>query len=308
MDNLLSFNDFVLFEDENKTEDKKNLFDMNNKLVFRTIKDLRSLTINKNQYTFFCVGSGMEAYAKNVAEKNKEYGDVLSKIASKKDKTLVFTDEGIYIVSEAVFNGIVSLTSSIFSYLNEGSITAGVSVGYTFNRMNIYFNNKGAEPFNNMKEDPSGLFKKVMKELYTLADSSPKASEAVSILTVAAYKSSPTSFKTIPNFLDDCIYKTAKDLNLKSVKVGQNIEDFYKVCSNTLDNLKVPIVKTIEDGMEKLSNIIDKGIRKSTIFGARLNKDSADALKAAQDRIAPTGKIIADKSKHIWNSVFKKNN
>ena len=75
---------------------------------------------------------------------------------------------------------------------------------------------------------------------------------------------------------------------------------------NTLDNLKVPINKTIDDGMEKMTQMIDKGIRKGNVFGARLKKDTQDALKTVQDRLAPTGKAIATKSRNIWDSIAGK--
>lgn len=305
MNKILDFKDFVLFENE-VAESKSKLFDIDDKLVYRTLKDVKTTTIGGREYNFLCVGSGMKSYADSVIEKNKNEGEVLLKIAEKKDKSLVFTPDGIYVVSEAVADGIMTLASSIFSYVKEGEITAGLSVIYTFSRINKYYSDKGTEAFNSMKEDPSALFKMVLRDLYKLAEASPKASEAVSVLTVGSYKAATSSFKTIPEFLSSCIYGTAKEVGLKSIKIGQNIEDFYKVCQNTLDNLKVPINKTIDDGMEKMTQMIDKGIRKGNVFGARLKKDTQDALKAVQDRIAPTGKAIATKSKNIWNSISGK--
>ncbi len=305
MKKILDFKEFSLFENE-ISDSKSNIFDFNNKLIYRTLKDIKTTTIGGREYNFLCVGSGMKTYADSVAKSNKKIGDVLLKIAEKKDKSLVFTPDGIYVVSEAVSDGLMSLTSSIFSYVKEGEITAGLSVIYTFKRINTYYTDKGEESFNNMKEDPAALFKMIIKDLYKLADKSPNASEAVSILTVGAYKASTSSFKTIPEFLNSCLYETAKELGIKSVNIGQNIEDFYKVCQNTLDNLKVPVNKTIEEGVEKMSQMIDKGIRKGRIFGARLEKETQDALKAVQDRIAPTGKAIATKSKNIWNSISGK--
>jgi hypothetical protein len=305
MNNLLSFKDFVLFEDK-ETNTTKKLFDLDNKMTYKTIKDLRTSKIGDKIYTFFCVGSGMEAYANSFIEKDKERGEALQKIANNKDKTLVFSEQGIYVVSEAVFNGLVSLSTTIFTYVPDGSITTGISITRVFKLINVYYNNKGKAPFDSMKEDPATIAKTIISDLYKLADSSPKASEAVSVLTVALYKSSPSSFKTIPNFLEDCVYNTAKDLNLKSVKVGQNIEDFYKVAQNTLDNLNIPILKNIEMGLDKMSAIVERGIRKTNIFSTKIGKEAGEALKAAQERIAPTGKAIASKSKPIWDSIFGK--
>jgi len=305
MKKILDFKDFSLFENE-IAEGKSKLFDFENKLIYRTLKDVKTTTIGGREYNFMCVGSGMKAYADSVNESNKKIGAILLKIAEKKDKSLVFTPDGIYVVSEAVADGLMTLASSIFSYVKEGEITAGLSVIYTFKRINTYYSDKGEEAFNNMKEDSAALFKMVLRDLYKLAEKSPNASEAVSILTVGAYKSATSSFKTIPEFLNSCIYGTAKDLGIKSVNIGQNIEEFYKVCQNTLDNLKVPINKTIEDGMEKMSQMIDKGIRKGRVLGARLEKEAQEAFKAVQDRIAPTGKAIATKSKNIWNSISGK--
>jgi hypothetical protein len=305
MNKILDFNNFVLFENE-ITESKSNLFDIDNKLLYRTLKDVKTTTISGREYNFMCIGSGMKAYADSINETNKKIGSVLLKIADKKDKAIVFTPDGIYVVSEAVADGLMTLASSIFSYVKEGEITAGLSVIYTFSRINKYYTDKGEEYFNNMKEDPTSLFKMVIKDLYNLAEKSPKASEAVSVLTVGSYKSSTSAFKTIPEFLSSCVYATAKEIGIKSVNIGQNIEDFYKVSQNTLDNLKVPINKTIDDGMEKMTQMIDKGIRKGNVFGARLKKDTQDALKSVQDRIAPTGKAIATKSRNIWDSIAGK--
>ncbi len=305
MKKILDFKDFSLFESE-ISEAKSSLFDFEDNLVYQTIKDLRTTTISGKEYTFICVGSGMETYAKSISEKNKKAGEIVSKMAAHKDKVLAFSSDGIYIISEAVCNGIMSLSSSIFSYVKEGEITAGISVVYILKKINTYYKDKGEEPFNNMKEDSASFFKLVISDLYKLAEKSPKASEAISVLVVGCYKSSTSSFKTIPNFLEDCVYKTAKEAGIRSVNIGQGIEDFYKVAQNTLNNLSVPINKTIEEGVEKLSEVIERGIRKGGIFATRLKKESGDALKKLQDRIAPTGKAIIAKSKPIWDSIAGK--
>lgn len=305
MEKILDFKDFYLFEKE-ISESKSGIFDLENKLVYQSIKDLRTTTINGKEYTFICIGSGMESYAKSTIEKDKQISEILLKMSSHKDKVLAFCNDGIYIISEAVCNGIMSLSSSIFSYVKDGSITVGVSVEYILKKINTYYKDRGDEPFNNMKDNPSEFFKLVIRDLYKLAETSPKASEAISVLVVGSYKSSTSSFKTIPNFLDACIYKEAKDSGVRSVNVGQNIEDFYKVAQNTLNNLNIPINKTIEEGTEKLSDIIEKGIRKSGIFASRLKKESGEALKSLQNRIAPSGKSILSKSKPIWDSIAGK--
>lgn len=305
MKKILDFKEFSLFENE-ISDAKSSLFDFENKLVYQTLKDLRTTTISGKEYTFICVGSGMDSYAKSISKKDEKLGETISKMAEHKDKVLAFCSEGIYIISEAVCNGIISLSSSIFSYVKDGSITAGISVVYILKKINSYYKNHGREPFDNMKDDPSGFFKLVIGDLYKLAESSPKASEAVSVLVVGSYKSSTSSFKTISDFLDDCVYKTAKDLGIRSVNIGQGIDDFYRVAQNTLNNLGVPINKTIEEGIEKLSEIIEKGIRKSGTFANRLKKESGDSLRKLQDRIAPAGKAIILKSKPIWDSIAGK--
>lgn len=305
MRNILPFKDFLLLEGE-ENSNKSSLFDLDNKLVYQTLKDIRTATINGKEYTFMCIGSGMAGYAESVSKQNENLGKILSKIAENKDKVLVFSPDGIYVISEAVSNGIMSLAFSIFSYVKEMSITAGSSIVYGFKRINSYFEKNGESPFNQMKQDPTGIFNTILTDLYKLAEDSSKASEAISVLVVGGYKSSTSSFKTIPNFLENCLYKVAKDLGIRSVNVGQNIEDFYKVAQNTLNNLGVPITKTIDSGLEKLSSMVEKGIRKSEIFATRLKKESAEALKSAQDRIAPTGKMIVSKSKPVWDSIFGK--
>jgi hypothetical protein len=305
MEKILDFKEFSLFESE-VSDSKSKIFDLENSLSYQTIKDLRTLTINGKEFTFICIGSGMSTYAESVSKEDKKIGDVISKMADKKDKVLAFTPEGIYVISEATSNGIMTLASSIFSYVKEGSITAGISVVYTFKRINAYYTNKGEAPFNNMKENSSELFNTIIKDLYKLAESSPKASEAISVLVVGAYKASTSSFKTLPDFLNKSIYDPAKEVGLRSVNIGQNIEEFYKVAQNTLDNLNIPINKTIEEGVEKLSSYIEKGVRKGEIFATRLRKESGEALRKLQSRIAPTAKIILSKSKPIWDSISGK--
>ena len=299
--NILSFNDFSLLEKENNSSEKS-LLDFNNSLVFQTIKDIRNANINGKEYTFFCIGSGMKSY-----EESTKYGkDALIKMAENKDKVLVFSPDGIYVISEAVFNGLISLASCVFPYLKSGDISIGASIISGFNRINKYYKENGSEYFNQINDSPAGLCKIIISDLFQLAGKYPKTSEAISLIVVGCYNSATSSFKTIPNFLEDCVYGTAKELNIQSVKYGENIETFHKIAENTLRNLNTPITKLVEKGLETIASNIDSGISKYNKDNLGINSQAYKALESAQNRIAPSGEVIVSKSRPIWDSIFAK--
>jgi hypothetical protein len=298
--NILSFRDFLL-EKEN-TSPNKSLLDFNNSLVFQTIKDIRTATIGGKEYTFYCVGSGMKSYAES-SEQNKE---TLNKIAERKDQVLVFAPDGIHVITEAVFNGLISLASCVYPYVKEGSISIGAGIISGFKKINEYYKQNGESSFDQMKEEPTTLCKIIITDLYKLLNVSPKASEGISLIVVGAYNSVSSSFKTVPNFLQECVYSPAKELNIQSVKYGENIDTFHKVAENTLRNLSIPITKLVESGLEKIASSIEKGIHKYNKENLDINKQAYDALESAQKRIAPSGKVIISKSRPIWDSIFSK--
>ena len=299
--NILSFNDFSLLEKENNSSEKS-LLDFNNSLVFQTIKDIRNANINGKEYTFFCIGSGMKSY-----EESTKYGkDALIKMAENKDKVLVFSPDGIYVISEAVFNGLISLASCVFPYLKSGDISIGASIISGFNRINKYYKENGFKSFNQINDSPAGLCKIIISDLFQLAGKYPKTSEAISLIVVGCYNSATSSFKTIPNFLEDCVYGTAKELNIQSVKYGENIETFHKIAENTLRNLNTPITKLVEKGLETIASNIDSGISKYNKDNLGINSQAYKALESAQNRIAPSGEVIVSKSRPIWDSIFAK--
>ena len=298
--NILSFRDF-LFEKEN-TSSNKSLLDFNNSLVFQTIKDIRTAKIGDKEYTFYCVGSGMKSYAES-SEQNKES---LNRIAERKDQVLVFAPDGIHVITEAVFNGLISLASCVYPYVKEDSISIGAGIISGFKRINNYYNNNDKSSFDQMKEEPASLCKTIITDLYKLLNGSQKASEGISLIVVGAYNSTSSSFKTVPNFLQECVYSPAKELNIQSVKYGENIDTFHKVAENILRNLRIPITKLVENGLEKISSSIEKGIHKYNKENLDINKQAYDALESAQKRIAPSGKVIISKSRPIWDSIFSK--
>ena len=299
--NILSFNDFSLLEKENNSSEKS-LLDFNNSLVFQTIKDIRNANINGKEYTFFCIGSGMKSY-----EESTKYGkDALIKMAENKDKVLVFSPDGIYVISEAVFNGLISLASCVFPYVKSGDISIGASIISGFNRINKYYKENGFKSFNQINDSPAGLCKIIISDLFQLAGKYPKTSEAISLIVVGCYNSATSSFKTIPNFLEDCVYGTAKELNIQSVKYGENIETFHKIAENTLRNLNTPITKLVEKGLETIASNIDSGISKYNKDNLGINSQAYKALESAQNRIAPSGEVIVSKSRPIWDSIFAK--
>lgn len=302
MERILDFKNFVLFEG-NFSSSKSDLFDLNNKLVYRAIKDIRTATIGGKEYTFLCVGSGMKTYLKSLSNPGEEKEKVISKISEMQDKVLAFTPNGIYVITEAVTNGIITLASSIFSYVKEGNIKIGVSVIESLKKIDTYYKENGETPFNDIKDDSAEFSRRVITDLYKLSGTSSKTSEVISILVVGSYQASTSSFKTIPDFLNSCVYDTAKELNIRSVNIGQGIEDFYRVAKNTLNNLGVPINKTINNGIERITDIIKDELKKDYQEASKiLDKESYTSMKKTQNRIFSDGNTLISKSKPIWDS------
>lgn len=300
MRRILNFNAFRINEEKS---DKK-LFDLDNPLTYQTIKDLRSARINGKGYVFLCVGSGMKTYAEEVSKNNKDLGEILESISLNKDKVLVFSLDGIYVISEAVYNGIIALASSIFPYIKEGLVEVDPSVFSNLEKINVYYEEKGKDPFFDLLKKPAGFFKKIMNDLYTLAMDSPKASEALSVLVVGAYKSSTSSFKTIKDFQRRCIYEPAESLEITTLNLGRDVEDLYKVAQNTLNNLEFPIARKIEQGGEALSELMDKEIKYTKRIAKTINSEASEYLLKTQERIAPNGEFVIGKNKPVWDYIF----
>jgi hypothetical protein len=300
MRKILNFSNFRI--NEEKSEQK--LFDLDNPLAYQTIKDLRSARIDGKGYVFLCVGSGMNAYASDIAKNDRDLGEILDAIALNKDKVLVFSLDGIYVISEAVYNGIIALATSIFPYIKEGSVEIDPSVYSNLEKINVYYEEKGKDPFFDLQKKPAGFFKKIINDLYSLAMDSPKASEALSVLVVGAYKASTSSFKTIKDFERRCIYEPAEDLEITTLNLGRDVEDLYKVAQNTLNNLEFPISRKIEKGGEELSEIMDKEVKYTKRIAKTINQDAAEYLIKTQERIAPNGEFVISKNKPVWDYVF----
>jgi hypothetical protein len=300
MRKILNFSNFRI--NEEKSEQK--LFDLDNPLTYQTIKDLRSARIDGKGYVFLCVGSGMNAYASDIAKKDRDLGGILDAIALNKDKVLVFSLDGIYVISEAVYNGIIALATSIFPYIKEGAVEVDPSVYSNLEKINVYYEEKGKDPFFDLQKKPAGFFKKIIKGLYSLAMDSSKASEALSVLVVGAYKASTSSFKTIKDFERRCIYEPAEDLEITTLNLGRDVEDLYKVAQNTLNNLEFPISRKIEKGGEELSEIMDKEVKYTKRIAKTINQDAAEYLLKTQERIAPNGEFVISKNKPVWDYVF----
>jgi len=300
MRKILNFSNFRI--NEEKSEQK--LFDLDNPLAYQTIKDLRSARIGGKGYVFLCVGSGMNAYASDIAKNDRDLGEILDAIALNKDKVLVFSLDGIYVISEAVYNGIIALATSIFPYIKEGSVEIDPSVYSNLEKINVYYEEKGKDPFFDLQKKPAGFFKKIIKGLYSLAMDSSKASEALSVLVVGAYKASTSSFKTIKDFERRCIYEPAEDLEITTLNLGRDVEDLYKVAQNTLNNLEFPISRKIEKGGEELSEIMDKEVKYTKRIAKTINQDAAEYLLKTQERIAPNGEFVISKNKPVWDYVF----
>jgi len=283
---------------------KGGLFDFNDKNTYNAVKNAKTAVIQGAKYTFITIGQGMKAYADAHVKAAKATGQALLNLAKFTGKVVIFTAAGLYVVNEAIANGLISLATSIFGYAKKGAIMIGNTIATAFKNANDYFKKLGKAVFNTIKNDALAVAKAFMNVLYKVANSASQAAQAVCTLTIAAYKIAKTAFKSINNFLESCVYGAAKGINNLAIKVGKGVSDFYNASVNIFKSAKDAIVKTTKAGFNAAVNTVKKGINKTIEVANKIKTGVGNTLKNAQNKIAKTGQEILSHGKAIWNALW----
>ena len=280
------------------------LFDVNDKNVYNAVKNVKTAVIQGAQYTFLTIGAGIKAYADAQVKAAKATGQALLNLAKFAGKVVIFTAAGLYVVTEAIASGLISLATSIFGYAKKGAIAIGSTLVTALKNANDYFKKLGKAVFNTIKNDALAVAKVFMTGLYKVANLASQAAQAVCALTVAAYKIAKTAFKTITNFAAECIYGAAKAAKTVAVKIGKGIQDFYNTSVTAFKATKDAIVKTTKAGFNAVANTVKAGVQKTVKVAAKIKTGVGNALKAAQNKIVNTGKEILSVGSAIWKGLW----
>jgi len=283
---------------------KGGLFDFNDKKTYDTVKNVKTAVIQGAQYTFMTISQGMKSYADAQKKAAIAGAEALLNLAKFVGKVVIFTAAGIYVVSEAIANGLISLATSIFGYAKKGAIAIGSTIATALKNANDYFKKLGKAVFNTIKNDALAVAKVFMTGLYKVANLATKAAEAVCVLTVAAYKIAKTVFKAITNFAAECIYGAAKAAKTIAVKIGKTVADFYNTSVSKFKAAKDAIVKITKAGAKSVADSVKKGVEKTQKVASKIKQGASNALKTAQDKIAKTGQEILSQGKAIWNAIW----
>lgn len=283
---------------------KGGLFDVNDKKVYNAVKNVKTAVIQGAKYTFLTIGSGMKAYADAHVKAAKATGQALLNLAKFTGKVVIFTAAGLYVVTEAVANGLISVATSIFGYAKKGALAIGSTIVTALKNANDYFKKLGKAVFNTIKNDAVAVGKAFMTGLYKVANLATKSAEAISALTVSAYKIAKTAFKGVANFASECIYGAAKSAKTLAVKIGKGIKDFYNSSVKVFKAAKDSIVKTTKAGFNSVANTIKSGVQKTVNVANKIKTGVGNALKTAQNKIVNTGKEILSIGSAIWKGLW----
>lgn len=298
------FNDEVYEAAPTGNTVKGGLFDLNDKKVYDSVKNVKTAVVNGAKYTFLTIGQGMKAYADAHVKAAKATGQALLDLAKFTGKVVIFTAAGLYVVTEAVANGLIGLATSVVGYAKKGLIGIGSTIASALKNANDYFKKLGKAVFSSIKNDAEAVAKGFMKGLYAIANTATKAKEALSTLTYAAYKISKTAFKSIANFATSCIYGVAKAVGVVALKIGKGISDFYNGAVSVVKSAKDSIVKTTKAGVNWVTDTVKKGLAKTAQVASKIKSGVVSTFKAAQNKIANTGKEILSVGKSIWNALW----
>ncbi|NBU97746.1 MAG: hypothetical protein EBS19_05945, partial [Spirochaetia bacterium] len=301
---MLSLFNWSLYEGGGNTV-KGGLFDFNDKKTYQTVKNVKTAVVQGVQYTFLTIGQGMRSYADAKVKAGKTIGKALLNLAKFTGKVVVFTAAGIYVINEAIANGLVSLATSIFGYVKKGAIAIGNTIATAFKNVNDYFKKLGNAVFNTIKTDALAFAKAFMTGLYKVANLASQAVQAVCTLTVGAYRVAKTAFKGISNFTSECIYGAARAAKTVAIKIGKSVSDFYNSSVSAFKSAKDAIVKTTKAGVNAVVSTVKKGIDKTAKVVSQIKSGVGSALKTAQDKIAKTGQEILSHGRAIWKALWE---
>jgi hypothetical protein len=298
------FNDEIYEAAPSGNTVKGGLFDLNDKKVYNSVKNVKTAIVKGAKYTFLTIGQGMKAYADAQVKVAKAAGGALLNLAKFVGKVVIFTAAGLYVVTEAVANGLLGLATSVVGYVKKGVIGIGSTIASALRNANDYFKKLGTAVFSSIKNDAEAVAKGFMKGLYAVANTATKAKEALSTLTYAAYKISKTAFKSIANFATSCIYGVAKAVGVVAIKIGKGISDLYNGAVSVVKSAKDSIIKTTKAGVNWVTDTVKKGLAKTAQVASKIKSGVAATFKAAQNKIASTGREIMSVGKAIFSALW----
>jgi len=283
---------------------KGGLFDLNDATTYKAVKNVKEAVIKGTKYTFLTISAGM----KNVADKAKKASQAganfLLNCAKNVGKVIIFTAAGAYVVTEAVATGLLTAATSIVNYAAKGTIAIGAAVVNAFKSANEYFKKLGAAVFNTLKTDIKAVSKAFMSGLYSVANKCAKAAEAVSALTVAAYKSVGTAFKNVANFAKDCIYGAAQSAKVTAIKIGQKIGDLYNKAVSTAKKYKDSIVKNTKAGAQYVVNKVKGAVNTVKNVASKAKTAVVNTVKNVASKISNTAAEIGSHISAAWNAFW----
>lgn len=283
---------------------KGGLFDLNDKNTYKAVKNVKEAVIKGAKYTFLTISSGM----KQVAEKAKKAGQAganfLFNCAKNVGKVIIFTAAGAYVVSEAVVNGMLTAATSIVNYAAKGAVAIGAQIVNAFKSANDYFKKLGSAVFNTLKTDVKAVAKVFMTGLYAVANKCSKAAEAVSALTVAAYKSASSAFKSVANFAKDCIYGAANAAKVTAIKIGKKVQDLYNKAVSTAKQFKDSIVKNTKAGAQYVVNKVKGAVNTVKNVASKAKTAVVNTVKSVASAISNTASEIGSHISAAWNAFW----
>lgn len=283
---------------------KGGLFDLNDKKTYQSVKNVKEAVIKGAKYTFLTIGAGMKAYADAHIKVAKAAGNILLNLAKFTGKVAIFTAAGVYVVTEAVATGLISTATSIVNYAAKGVMAIGASLVNAFKSVNAYFSKLGAAVYNTIKTDAKALGKAFMTVLYAVANKCAKAAEAVSALTVGAYKLAKTAFKNVANFAKDCIYGAANAAKVTAIKIGQKIGDLYNKAVDTAKKFKDSIIKNTKAGAQYVVNKVKGAVTTVKKVAVKAKTAVVNTVKAVASKIANTAAEIGSHISAVWNAFW----
>jgi len=283
---------------------KGGLFDLNDATTYKAVKNVKEAVIKGAKYTFLTVSDGMKNLADKAKKAGKAYANFLLTCAKNAGKVIIFTMAAVYVVTEAVATGLISAATSVINYVGKGVMAIGASLVNAFKSVNDYFKKLGTAVFNTIKSDATAVAKAFMTGLYAVSNKCAKAAEAVSALTISAYKLTKTAFKNVDNFAKNCIYGAAQAAKVTAVKIGQKIGDFYNKAVDTAKKSKDSIIKNTKAGAQYVVNKVKGAVNTVKNVAAKAKTAVVNTVKTVASKIANTASEIGSHLSAAWNAFW----
>lgn len=283
---------------------KGGLFDLNDQKTYQSVKNVKEAVIKGAKYTFLTISSGMQKVAQAAKAAGKASANFLLNCAKNVGKVIIFTAAAVYVVTEAVATGLISAATSIVNYVGKGVMAIGASLVNAFKSANEYFKKLGVAVFNTIKSDATAVAKAFMTGLYAVANKCAKAAEAVSALTVGAYKLVKTSFKNVANFAKNCIYGAANAAKVTAIKIGQKIGDLYNKAVDTAKKFKDSVIKNTKAGAQYVVNKVKGAVNTVQKVATKAKTAVVNTVKTVASKIANTASEIGSHIAAAWSAFW----